>query len=321
MTHAFFKGLLFLGSGSVIHALSGEQDMRQMGGLRKKIPWTFWTMLCGTVAIAGIWPLSGFHSKDEILWKAYSQGPSKIIWALGLITAFITSFYMFRLLFMTFFGDYRGSLEPAGHGHDTHGHDSGHGHGGIHESPALMLVPLVILAALSLVGGYIPALKFLAPVFQTESSISHTSALATSELTTEESADKRTEGFLKVVSVGVALLGAFLAWLLYLKSPYLPGQIATWAGGLYRTVYNKYYVDEIYNWALIVPLIAMSRNWLWKGVDQGLIDTVINDSADATADAGGALRRMQSGNIRSYAAWLTAGAAVVLVYMVWLGVH
>jgi len=321
MTHAFFKGLLFLGSGSVIHALSGEQDMRQMGGLRKKIPWTFWTMLCGTIAIAGIPPFAGFMSKDEILWRSYSQGPSKIIWALGLITAFITSFYMFRLLFMTFFGEYRGSLESEGHGHDTHGHDSGHGHGGIHESPALMLVPLVILAALSLVGGYIPALKFLAPVFQTESSISHTSATATSELTAEEAADKGAERKLQVISVIVALMGAGLAWWFYLKSPYLPGQIATWAGGLYRTVHNKYYVDEIYNWALIVPLIAMSRNWLWKGVDQGLIDTVINDSADATADAGGALRRMQSGNIRSYAAWLTAGAAVVLVYMVWLGVH
>jgi NADH-quinone oxidoreductase subunit L len=323
MTHAFFKGLLFLGSGSVIHALSGEQDMRQMGGLRKKIPWTFWTMAIGTVAIAGIWPLSGFHSKDEILWKAYSQGPSKMIWALGLLTAFITSFYMFRLLFMTFFGDYRGSLASGDQGRDAHGPDlgHGHGHGGIHESPALMLVPLVILAALSLGGGYIPALKFLAPVFQTESSIAHTSAIATSEPAMEESADKGTERLLQFVSVGVALLGAFLAWLLYLKSPYLPAQIAAWAGGLYRIVSNKYYVDEIYNWALIVPLLAMSRNWLWKGVDQGFIDTVINDSADATADTGGVVRRMQSGNLRTYAAWLTAGGAVVLAYMVWLGVH
>src|SRR5882724_1078404 len=208
VTHAFFKGLLFLGSGSVIHALSGEQDMRQMGGLRKKIPWTFWTMAIGTVAIAGIWALSGFHSKDEILWKAYSQGPSKMIWALGVLTAFITSFYMFRLLFMTFFGDYRGSLESGDQGHDAHGPDlgHGHGHGGIHESPALMLVPLVILAALSLGGGYIPALKFLAPVFQTESGIGHTSAIATSEPAMEESADKGTERLLQFVSVGVALL-------------------------------------------------------------------------------------------------------------------
>jgi NADH-quinone oxidoreductase subunit L len=329
ITHAFFKGLLFLGSGSVIHALSGEQDMRQMGGLRKKIPWTFWTMLCGTVAIAGIPPFAGFWSKDEILWRAYSQGPSRTIWALGLLTAFITSFYMFRLLFMTFFGGYRGSLESGDHGHDAHGHDAGHGHGrgGIHESPSLMLVPLVILAGLSLFGGFINAPKFLAPVFQAEASApgveSHALASDASTIgsAAEETGVKSTEHTLQAVSVGVAVLGAFLAWLLYLKSPYLPGQIATWAGGLYRTVYNKYYVDEIYNWALITPLIAMSRNWLWKGVDQGFIDTVINDSADAAVDAGGALRHMQSGNLRSYAAWLTAGGAVVLAYMVWLGVH
>jgi len=306
MTHAFFKGLLFLGSGSVIHALSGEQDMRKMGGLWRKIPWTFGTMFIGTLAIAGIYPLAGFWSKDEILLHAYSF--NKIIWALGLLTAFITSFYMFRLLIMTFFGDYRGSLESGGHGHQDHSQDSGqgHGHGGIHESPAFMLVPLVILAALSLGGGFIPALSFLAPVFQTA---------------TEEPAASSLEHTLQFVSVLVAALGAFLAWFLYLKSPTLPERIANSLGGLYRAVSNKYYVDEFYNWALVVPLIAMSRNWLWKGVDQGLIDTVINDSAVVTSEAGGVLRRMQSGNLRSYAAWLTAGGAVVLAYMVWLGVR
>ena len=328
MTHAFFKGLLFLGSGSVIHALSGEQDMRQMGGLRKKIPWTFWTMTAGTVAIAGIPPFAGFWSKDEILWRAYSQGPSKIIWALGLLTAFITSFYMFRLWFMTFFGEYRGKLESgnhAAHGHDAHSH-GGQGHGGIHESPMLMLVPLMILAALSIGGGFIKAPKFLEPVFQTsvaptggETSLAleHASASAKAE----ESAQSGTETTLMVVSVLVALLGFFFAWLLYHKSPHLPGQIADSLGGLYRTVHNKYYVDQLYSFFLIAPLVAMSRKWLWKGVDQGLIDTVINDSAQGTSDLGGALKHMQSGNLRSYAAWLTLGAAVVVAYMVWLGVH
>src|SRR3954463_15802412 len=137
MTHAFFKGLLFLAAGSVIHAVSGEQDMRKMGGLRKKIPWTFWTMTVATIAIAGIPPFAGFFSKDEILWRAYQA--SWIYWLVGLVTAFLTSFYMFRLWFMTFFGVYRGEAEAA-HGH---GHDAGHGHGGIHESPRLMLVPLM----------------------------------------------------------------------------------------------------------------------------------------------------------------------------------
>ena len=332
MTHAFFKGLLFLGSGSVIHALSGEQDMRKMGGLWKKIPWTFWTMTAGTFAIAGFWPFAGFWSKDEILWKAYSQGPSKIIWALGLLTAFITSFYMFRLWFMTFFGEYRGALESsdhADHGHgtqnqDDHGHGS-HGHSGIHESPMVMLVPLMILAVLSICGGFIPAPKFLEPVFQTSAATTGAeSGIAVggkASGVSEESGHSSTETTLMFVSVGVAGLGLFFAWLLYFKSPELPGQFADALGGLYRTVSNKYYVDELYNFWLIAPLIAMSRKWLWKGVDQGLIDTVINDSAHGTRDLGGALKQMQSGNLRSYAAWLAAGAAVVVAYMFWLGVH
>src|SRR5438477_6634269 len=192
MTHAFFKGLLFLAAGSVIHAIGGEQDMRKMGGLKEKIPWTFWTMTAGTVAIAGIPPLAGFFSKDEILWRAYQA--SWAYWLIGLFTAFLTSFYMFRLWFMTFTGSYRGTPEEqhshqhAGHAeHGTHlggdqaasraGAPAPHGHGGIHESPRVMLVPLVILALLSVVGGWIgiPGSmgggnhfdKFLAPVFHT----------------------------------------------------------------------------------------------------------------------------------------------------------
>src|SRR5436305_14326568 len=154
MTHAFFKGLLFLAAGSVIHAIGGEQDMRKMGGLKEKIPWTFWTMTAGTVAIAGIPPFAGFFSKDEILWRAYQA--SWIYWLIGLFTAFLTSFYMFRLLFLTFFGQYRGELQASAHtaGHNPHD-ASAHGHGGIHESQQVMLVPLVILAVLSVVGGWV----------------------------------------------------------------------------------------------------------------------------------------------------------------------
>src|SRR4051812_5552172 len=151
MTHAFFKGLLFLAAGSVIHAVGGEQDMRRMGGLRAKLPWTFWTMTAGTLAIAGIPGLAGFFSKDAILWRAYQA--SWAYWLVGVVTAFITSFYMFRLWFMTFFGQYRG--EAAAHAdHGAHSAHDAHGHGGIHESPRVMVIPLAILAILSIVGGY-----------------------------------------------------------------------------------------------------------------------------------------------------------------------
>src|SRR3954470_21150715 len=156
MTHAFFKGLLFLAAGSVIHAVGGEQDMRKMGGLRKKIPYTFWTMTAGTFAIAGIPGLAGFFSKDEILWRAYQA--SWAYWAIGLFTAFLTSFYMFRLWFMTFWGEYRGDADAQRHDADTRAAASvphgGHSHG-VHESPMVMIVPLVILAVLSFVGGWI----------------------------------------------------------------------------------------------------------------------------------------------------------------------
>src|SRR5216684_2316339 len=201
MTHAFFKGLLFLAAGSVIHAVGGEQDMRKMGGLREKIPVTFWTMTAGTLAIAGIPGLAGFFSKDEILWRVYQA--SWIYWVVGIVTAFITSFYMFRLLYMTFFGDYRGA-EVDAHGHGTHGHDA-HGHGGPHESPMVMLAPLMILAFLSLVGGLVGIgnrfENFLAPVFGSAETV--------------EAASHSAELLLMAVSVAVAFLGWWLAYLLY----------------------------------------------------------------------------------------------------------
>src|SRR5205085_8926370 len=181
MTHAFFKALLFLAAGSVIHALGGEQDMRRMGGLRKKIPWTFWTMTFATLAIAGTPGFSGFFSKDEILWRSWSsQFGGWGFWVVGLFTATLTSFYMFRLWFLTFFGDFRGAQheEPEAPGRERHAHGSDEAH--IHESPPIMLVPLMVLAILSLVGGWIgipEAMggsnhfeKFLAPVFETQAS-------------------------------------------------------------------------------------------------------------------------------------------------------
>jgi NADH-quinone oxidoreductase subunit L len=312
MTHAFFKGLLFLAAGSVIHGVGGEQDMRKMGGLRLYMPWTFMTMGIATLAIAGIPPLAGFWSKDEILWKAY--GVSPVYWLIGVITAFITSFYMFRLMYMTFGGEYRGAPAPEAHGHGAHDH--GHGHGDPHESPWVMLGPLVILAALSIVGGFVGYGNrfehFLAPVFQGAGEVAQAAS--------HESADNRIEYMLMAVSVSVAALGWFLAYLLYSRRPQLPARIAASLGGLYQAVAHKYYIDELYAVLFIKPVIDGSTEILWHDVDQGMIDATVNNSADAARHLSDSARHMQSGNLRSYAGWVAAGGAVVIAYMVWMGV-
>jgi len=313
MTHAFFKGLLFLAAGSVIHGVGGEQDMRKMGGLRTFMPWTFATMGIATLAIAGIPPLAGFWSKDEILGRAYNASP--LYWLIGIITAFITSFYMFRLMYMTFGGDYRGAPVGGTHGHDDHGH--GDDHGWPHESPWVMLGPLVVLAILSVIGGFVGIgggfEHFLAPVFQTAPG---------PELAGEaggEAAGKGMEYLLMGVSATVAFAGWFFAYLLYSRRPELPSRIAASLGGLYRAVANKYYVDELYASLFVKPLVEGSTAILWKGMDQGVIDATVNNAADSARHVSDNVRRMQSGNLRSYAGWVAAGGAVVIAYMVWMG--
>jgi NADH-quinone oxidoreductase subunit L len=347
MTHAFFKGLLFLAAGSVIHAVGGEQDMRQMGGLRTKIPWTFWMMTAGTFAIAGIPPLAGFFSKDEILWRAYQA--SWVYWAIGLFTALLTSFYMFRLWFLTFFGEYRGAAESS---HEDSAHDSthaptragapaphghGHGHGGVHESPRVMLIPLVVLAVLSVTGGWIGVPgslggsnrfdKFLGPVFYSSTPTPDAEHRAAGEVAPPE---KETEGsepqtghatelIFTGISVLTGLIGFVLAWLLYYRNPQLPQQIASTLGGLYQTVVHKYYVDELYATLFVKPLIAGSALILWHGIDQDVIDAAVDNGAHGANEISDSIRHMQSGNLRSYAGWVAAGAAAVIAYMVWIG--
>ncbi len=330
MTHAFFKGLLFLAAGSVIHGIGGEQDMRKMGGLRVYMPITFITMTIATFTIAGFPPLAAYFSKDEILWKAYSspQG-SWVYWLIGVITAFLTSFYMFRLWFLTFFGDYRGGPPLAVHDvkhqsadahamHDKHAHE-GHEHGDPHESPWVMLGPLVALAFLSFVGGWIGIggrfEHFLAPVFQagTAAELAHETA--------GEAAVAGTETLLMLISVGAAVLGFLLAWALYFRRPQLPARIATSLGGLYQAVLHKFYIDELYGAVFVKPLIEGSTTILWHGIDQGAIDAAVNDSADAARHVSDSVRHMQSGNLRSYAGWVAAGGAVVIAYMVWMGIR
>ncbi len=334
MTHAFFKGLLFLAAGSVIHSVGGEQDMRKMGGLRTKIPWTFWTMTAGTLAIAGIPGLAGFFSKDEILWRAYQA--SWAYWLVGLVTAFLTSFYMFRLWFMTFFGEYRGEADSA-HDHAAHDAHPGHGHGGVHESPKVMLIPLVILAVLSVIGGYVGVPgslggnnqfdKFLGPVFHVTTPAAQNTAMGekgTPEQETEGPEPKTgasTELMFTGISVAVAFLGFGLAWLLYHRNPELPEKIASSFSGTYQTLSHKYYVDELYAALFVKPLIEGSTQILWQDVDRKVIDAAVNDSADGARHVSDEARQMQSGNIRSYAGWIAAGSAVVIAFMIWMGVR
>jgi NADH-quinone oxidoreductase subunit L len=339
MTHAFFKGCLFLCSGSVIHGLGGEQDMRYMGGLRKYMPWTFLCMTSATIAIAGLPPFAAFFSKDAILWQTWAHG-QHLLWLIGIIAAGMTSFYMFRLWFLTFFGEYRGpNPATAGHGHDADAHAAGgsHGHGGTpHESPWVMVVPLIILGFLSLVGGWIgvPAAlggsdhfeHFLAPVFASyappaQSYVKAPNAEEIAHAQAAEHEETSTEWLFMGISVGAALIGFAGAWYLYYKRTDLPAKMAASAGGLYRLVLDKYRIDELYGAVFIQPLILLSTNVFWKGIDQGVIDGAINNFAAGAQETSDAMRHMHSGNIRSYAGWVAAGAAAVIAFMVWRGLR
>jgi NADH-quinone oxidoreductase subunit L len=305
MTHAFFKALLFLGAGSVIHAVGGEQDMRRMGGLSKKIRWTYLTMLTATLAIAGFPPFAGFFSKDAILLNAFlnEYGGRNIgyaLYGLGLLTALLTSFYMFRLIFLTF--------------HDKPRYDEHHVH--VHESPKSMLVPLMILALLSIVGGWVaaPALmhgpdyftNFLAPMFGQGGA-----AVA------EESGAYELELWLVAVAVTTSLIGLAVAFWMYLKRPSKPEELARSMKGVYTTLLNKYYVDEFYAAVVVKPLLWLSTNVFWKTVDVAGIDGAVNGIADSATALGDKSRRTQSGNTRSYAVWVVVGAIVVIAAIFW----
>jgi NADH-quinone oxidoreductase subunit L len=266
MTHAFFKALLFLGAGSVIHALSGEQDLRHMGGLRKHTPVTFYTLMCAGIAIAGIPPFAGFFSKDEILAAAYVRAPW-MYW-LGVFTAGLTAFYVFRALFLAFFGEYRGHHHP-------------------HESPPSMAVPLVVLALLSAVGGFINVPRWLEPMFP-----------AKGEAGNE---------WLMWVSAAAGVIGIAIAYVCYVARPGLADAFTESLSGLARLF------DRIYNAFIVVPLVNISRVFLWHGVDAGLIDGIVNGFGTRSRGVGRILRLLQSGNIRTYAAWVVFGSVLVLL--------
>jgi len=280
MTHAFFKALLFLGAGSVIHACHGEQDMRHMGGLKKYAPWTCLVLACASLAISGFPFTSGFYSKDAILGAAYAHAPW-MYWV-GVVTAGMTAFYVWRAFWMTFWGDYKG-----------HGHP--------HESDWVMLGPLVVLAVLSIVGGFV----FNVP------------QILSGMFPIKEATDTGGPGetVLTGISVAFGLGGILLSYLFYVVNKDIPEKITSALGGVYTLVYNKYFVDEAYDAAIVQPLVQGSETVLWKVADAGIIDGIVNGAGTQSQGIGSVLRLLQSGNIRSYATWVLIGAVVLIVAM------
>jgi len=318
MTHAFFKACLFLGSGSVIHAMhhalhhehsdADPQDMRNMGGLRKKMPVTFVTFLLATIAIAGIPGFAGFFSKDEILWQAFANphhhGANTLLWAAGAVAAGLTAFYMFRLVFMTFFGKTRLSDKAMHH---------------LHESPWVITLPLVVLAILSVLGGWIGVPKvlgdalgglpnhfehYLEPVFAYSNAyMAKSGAHGVHNIALEWG--------LMGVSVLIACGGIALAWALYIVNPGFPAKFVATFPVLHRAVYNKWYVDEIYDFMIVNPCKSFS-NFLWKGFDVVVVDGVVNGVAAVVRGSSGIFRHVQTGMVHNYAFSMALGVVVIV---------
>jgi len=321
VTHAFFKGLLFLAAGAVIHSLGGQQDLRVMGGLRKTIPITFWTMSAGVFAIAGLPPFSGFFSKDAILYQTFlSPTAGPILWFVGLVTVLLTAFYMFRLWYLAFFG---ASRAEAGQQHP-------------HESPWVMLVPLVLLGLLSVGGGWIgipnalgggdqfahfldPVLNPPSPSYEQtritmdEQGVARAAAASAPQAPARPAGSGTQERLFSLLSVIMALAGWFMADLLYRRKPGMADELAQRAGGVYGLLVNKYWIDQLYNALIVLPLLFITRYLLWGAVDSGIINGSASAAAGSLRGLGALIQRVQSGNIRSYAGWLAIGAAALLL--------
>jgi NADH-quinone oxidoreductase subunit L len=295
LTHAFFKALMFLGAGSVIHAMSNEQDIRRMGGLRKALPITFLTFLIGCLAISGIPPFSGFFSKDEILEHAFQH--NKILWGMGLLTAFLTAFYMFRLLFLTFFGEFRGTEEQKHH---------------LHESPASMTLPLIILAILAAVGGFMGAPMFLGKHYLAE----YLAPLFTYSQRLNPEAfrgelDHGTELMLIGLSVAAGVLGILFAYVQYVSRRVRPAEDDAQRSAPESLVYHKYYIDELYDSIFVKPVMGLSKG-LYRFVEQGVIDPIVNGFGRVTLGGGQLLRYVQTGYVGLYLILMVVGIVLIL---------
>src|SRR2546421_759805 len=373
MTHAFFKALLFLGSGSVIHGMHHEQDMRRMGGLKKYMPITFATMLTGWLAISGIPIFAGFFSKDEILWKVWNAGAfslpnpawNKLLWFVAALTALLTAVYMTRMMVMTFWGEERFRESHADHTEGVHAdaddnkHHEDHGIHEPHESPWTMTAPLIVLAVLSTFGGLMGVPYALASFFSDhptyyiertlEPVISAVPQAPADQENGKSLADKvewlspkpqpidgasplhelgeasgsvsepahsaeeiRAERLLAVVSVLIGLLGISIGWVVFKKRPLLQ---------MPRILENKYYVDEVYDAAIINPVVVVSREGLWKLFDVGVIDGLLHAIAEVVTETGTLVRRLQAGFVRGYAAIILLGALAVIGFFAYFGVY
>jgi NADH-quinone oxidoreductase subunit L len=295
LTHAFFKALLFLGAGAVIHALHDEQDIRTMGGLRSHLPVTYWTFLAAAVAIAGMPPLSGFFSKDEILWKTFADG-HPVLWVLGLVGAGLTALYVFRLVALTFHG------EPRWKGHP-------------HDAPASMAVPLMILAALSVVGGVVGIPHSLGGSNILEHWLEPVFAPAHTLLALGGHESVATEYLLMAASVAVAGAGILVAWRWYTRRPEVPARWKAGVPGVYRLLLNKYFVDEAYDATIVRPLTRGSEKLLWKRVDNGLIDGAVNGTATLIAFLSRSLRVFQTGETDRYVFVFLLGVVGILGWL------
>src|SRR5688572_23677309 len=346
-THAFFKACLFLGSGAVIHALHGEQDIRNMGGLRKHLPITFWTFVIGAVAIAGIPPLAGFFSKDEILFETFVEG-HQILWVMGALTSLLTATYMFRLVFLTFWGERRHDAPaaqdslghaPAAHGQasdDSHRHATAplHGHGSgshLHDAPPAMALALIVLAIGSVAAGWIgiPGHNVLAewlhPAFEAprvaaavagEPVAAAEPAAAEGEAAGESHA--ALEFALMAVSTAIAVAGIWFAYFVWVKRRGIAENAARELAPVHRLLLNKYYVDEIYDAAIVQPIRVASQEGLWRGFDVKIIDGAVNGAATIVNSSATVLRRLQTGSVKTYAGSVFVGVVAILAYYLWL---
>jgi NADH-quinone oxidoreductase subunit L len=342
-THAFFKACLFLGSGAVIHALHGEQDIRNMGGLKKYLPVTYWTFVIGSLALAGVPLLAGFFSKDELLFETFAEG-HQILWAVGALASLLTAVYMGRLVFLTFHGERRSASATAtadkhdahghggGHGHDAHGHGAPH-NAHLHDAPPAMALALIVLAIGSVGAGYVgvPAGlgghnalgAWLAPSFAPPVAGSGLAEGAGAGVERPEAAeierhdDVALERTLMGVSSAIAIGGILVAAFIWLQRREIADSMARSLAPIHKLLLNKYYVDEVYDATVVRPVQALSREGLWRGVDVGLIDGAVNGVA-ALVDAGSlVLRRLQTGSVRAYAGSFFIGVVLMLGYYLW----